>query len=137
VLLLPCLADCAPGFKLDGSNCQACTLGKFCPGGDAVNNPTNAESDCPAGLETTFEGAKSQAQCFTMAGYGRVSTKGSDGKVSLTSTECDVGTYNVGTNTAGCQRCGPGLTTESTQSTSASDCSEYLRCCSAAAVPLM
>jgi hypothetical protein len=42
--------------------CTTCTKGKFCLGGDAAVNPSNTASDCPAGLETTFDGAKSQAQ---------------------------------------------------------------------------
>jgi hypothetical protein len=109
-------------------NCQPCTLGKLCPGGDATVNPDNEESDCPSGLATTFSGAKSQAQCFTKPGYGRVSVQSSDGKVSLSGVLCDVGTYNLGGNTAGCQNCGPGLTTATNGSTSAADCSE---CCSA------
>jgi hypothetical protein len=89
-----------------------------------VNNPNNIESDCPAGLETTFAGAKSQAQCFTMPGFGRVSTKGSDGKVTLSGVACELSTYNVGKNTAGCQKCGPGLTTENEQSDAVALCSE-------------
>jgi hypothetical protein len=109
-------------------NCQPCTLGKFCLGGDATINPNNAESTCPDGLATTFAGAKSQAQCFTQAGYGRVSTKGSDGKVTLSGVVCEVGTYNVGSNTAGCQKCGAGLTTATNTSTSASACREFLQC---------
>jgi hypothetical protein len=87
-------------------------------------NANNLDSTCPEGLETTFAGAKSQAQCFTKPGYGRVSTKGSDGKVSLTGVLCDVATYNVGSNTAGCQKCGAGLTTATTGSNSASLCCE-------------
>jgi hypothetical protein len=67
-------------------------------------------------------------QCFTQAGYGRVSTRGSDGKVSLTAVLCPIGTYNVGANTAGCQKCGAGLTTAAEGSTAATDCSEW-RCC--------
>jgi hypothetical protein len=110
-------------------NCQSCALGKFCLGGDATVNPENTESTCPDGLATTFAGAKSQAQCFTKPGYGRVSTKGSDGKVSLSGVLCDVGTYNVGSNTAGCQKCGAGLTTATNGSISASDCSECHLCC--------
>jgi hypothetical protein len=109
-------------------NCQPCTLGKFCLGGDTTVNPNNLESACPDGLATTFAGAKSQAQCFTQPGYGRVSTKGSDGKVSLSGVVCEVGTYNVGSNTAGCQKCGAGLTTVTNTSTSASACREFLQC---------
>jgi hypothetical protein len=97
-------------------------------GGDATLNPNNAASDCPQGLQTLFAGAKSQAQCFTQAGYGRVSSRGQDGKTVLSSVLCDVGTYNVGGNSAGCQRCGPGLTTASNGSTSAAACGEYCGC---------
>jgi hypothetical protein len=107
-------------------DCKPCAKGKFCLGGDTTVNPNNLESICPDGLETTFAGAKSQAQCFTKAGYGRVSTKGSDGKVSLTGVLCDVATYNVGSNTAGCQKCGAGLTTAATGSDSAFLCCEYV-----------
>jgi hypothetical protein len=102
-------------------DCKPCALGKFCLGGDATVNPNNLEATCPEGLATTFAGAKSQAQCFTKPGYGRVSTKGSDGKVSLT---------GVGSNTAGCQKCGAGLTTATTGSDSASLCCESLYSCS-------
>jgi hypothetical protein len=107
-------------------DCKPCALGKFCLGGDATVNPNNLEATCPDGLATTFAGAKSQAQCFTKPGYGRVSTKGGDGKVSLTGVLCDVATYNVGSNTAGCQKCGAGLTTAATGSDSASLCCEWL-----------
>jgi hypothetical protein len=54
-----------------------------------------------------------------------VSTKGSDGKVSLSCVLCDVATYNVGQNTDGCQKCGAGLTTATTGSDSAPLCCEY------------
>jgi hypothetical protein len=104
--------------------CIPCALGKFCPGGDPTSNPNNLESDCPDGLQTIFAGAKSQAQCFTKPGYGRVSTRGSDGKVSLTGVLCPAGTYNVGANTAACQNCGPGLTTTTNGSSSAAACRE-------------
>ncbi|KAF6251142.1 hypothetical protein COO60DRAFT_1677280 [Scenedesmus sp. NREL 46B-D3] len=108
---------------MDGNGqCNPCTPGNFCPGGDAKVNPTNQESSCPSGLVTTFAGAKSQAQCFTQAGYGRVSTRGSNGKVTLSGVLCEVATYNVGSNTAGCQKCGAGLTTAGTGSTAASAC---------------
>jgi hypothetical protein len=107
----------------ENGDCQTCTEGKYCPGGDAAN-PNSNSADCPAGLATTFAGAKSQAQCFTQAGHGRVSTKGSDGKVTLSAVVCEVGTYNVGSNTAGCQKCGAGLTTAGNTSTSAADCGE-------------
>ena len=124
---LLCLADCAPGLAMDANkNCQPCTLGKYCLGGDATVNPTNAEDGCPDGLATTFAGAKSQAQCFTKAGYGRTSSKGSNGKVSLAGVLCDVATYNVGSNTAGCQKCGAGLTTAGNTSNSAAACRECL-----------
>ncbi|KAF6264065.1 hypothetical protein COO60DRAFT_1663488 [Scenedesmus sp. NREL 46B-D3] len=108
---------------MDGNGqCNPCTLGSYCPGGDAKVNPNNQATACPSGLATTFAGAKSQAQCFTQAGYGRVSTRGSDGKVTLTGVLCEEGTYNVGSNTAGCQKCGAGLTTADTGSNAASLC---------------
>ncbi len=112
--------DCAPGLYMDGNTCKSCTPGSFCPGGDALGN--SPQSDCPDGLATTFAGAKSEAQCFTEAGYGRVATKQADGKVSLTGVVCPVGTYNVGKNTAGCQKCGAGLTTAGNTTTVAADC---------------
>lgn len=105
--------------------CQTCTLGKYCLGGDAKINPNNTESDCPGGLQTIFAGAKSQAQCFTKAGYGRTATKQANGQVALSAVQCPVGTYNVGGNTAGCQKCSAGLTTAASSSNSASLCCEY------------
>jgi hypothetical protein len=107
-------------------DCKPCTAGKFCLGGDLTLNPNNQETECPDGLITTFSGAKSRAQCFTKPGYGRVSASGSNGKVTLSGVLCAVGSYNVGSNTAGCQKCGAGLTTASTGSTAAADCSEWL-----------
>jgi hypothetical protein len=95
-------------------------------GGDRTLNPSNAASECPTGLQTLFAGAKSQAQCFTLAGYGRVSSRGTDGKTLLSAVVCEVGTYNVGGNSAGCQRCGPGLTTAGNGSTSISQCGKIL-----------
>jgi hypothetical protein len=124
-------ADCAPGLAMDANrNCQPCTLGKFCLGGDTTVNPNNTESACPDGLATIFAGAKSQAQCFTKPGYGRVAVQASNGKVSYAGMLCPVATYNVGGNTAGCQNCGPGLTTATNGSTSAAACSECgIPCC--------
>jgi hypothetical protein len=113
----------------NNKNCAPCSLGKYCLGGDATVNPKNKEFDCPDGLATTFAEAKSRAQCFTKPGYGRVSTKGIDGKVSVSAIMCPAGSYNVGSNTAGCQKCAPGLTTATNGSTSAADCSECLACC--------
>jgi hypothetical protein len=107
-------------------DCKPCTAGKFCLGGDLTLNPLNEETACPDGLITTFAGAKSRAQCFTKPGYGRVSTQGSNGQVTLSGVLCAVGSYNVGSNTAGCQKCGAGLTTASTGSDDSSDCSECL-----------
>lgn len=95
-------------------------------GGDAKVNSNNAATACPTGLTTTFAGAKSQAQCFTKPGYGRVSARGADGKVTLSAVQCATGTYNVGSNTAGCQKCGSGLDTAGPGSNSSSLCREYL-----------
>jgi hypothetical protein len=118
-------ADCAPGLAMDASrNCKACSVGKYCLGGDETVNPNNTDSTCPDGLATTFLGAKSQAQCFTKPGYGRVTTRISDGTTSLSGVLCPVGEFNVGSNTAGCQKCGVGLTTATNGSTMWSDCSE-------------
>jgi hypothetical protein len=105
-------------------SCKPCTLGKYCLGGDLTVNPNNEENECPEGLQTTFAGAKSQAQCFTKPGYGRVSQQGSNGKVSLSAVLCAEGSYNVGSNTAGCQKCGAGLTTATNGSDAAADCCE-------------
>lgn len=66
-------------------------------------------------------------QCFTEAGFGRTSTRGADGKVTLSATACPVGTYNVGQNTAGCQKCGAGLTTAGEKSKAADDCSKFMQ----------
>jgi hypothetical protein len=66
------------------------------------------------------------SQCFTLPGYGRTSTRGDNGKVTLSAQLCPIGTYNVGQNTAGCQKCGAGLTTAAEGSDAASDCRE---CC--------
>lgn len=97
-------ADCAPGSAFNASSwCSACQSGKFCPGGDAKVNPSNAALDCPAGLETRFAGAKSQAQCFTKPGFGRLTGRHARGNVVFSSVRCRIGTYNVGGNTASCQ----------------------------------
>jgi hypothetical protein len=93
-------------------------------GGDDTVNPNNTESTCPDGLTTTFLGAKSQAQCFTKPGYGRASIRISDGTILLSGVLCPVGTFNVGGNTASCQKCGVGLTTATNGSKTWSDCSE-------------
>ncbi|KAF6261334.1 hypothetical protein COO60DRAFT_1699888 [Scenedesmus sp. NREL 46B-D3] len=116
-------ADCAPGLaRAEDGTCQPCEQGKYCTGGDATYNFNNAASDCPQGLQTLFAGAKSQAQCFTQPGYGRVSSRALDGKTILSAVLCDIGTYNLGGNSAGCQRCGPGLVTAGNGSASASAC---------------
>ena len=121
----PATADCAPGlYKNETGSCVPCAEGQYCLGGDATNTDS-AASDCPTGLATVFAGAKSQAQCFTTQGYGRVATRGANGKVELSGSLCGVGLYNVGGNTAGCQRCGAGLTTSGQGSSSTSQCCEY------------
>lgn len=121
-----CYADCAPGLAYDSSNrtCQPCPEGQYCAGGDAKLNPNNTASDCPDGLQTSFAGAKSVMQCFTKPGYGRVTVRQSNGNIALAGAVCDIGRYNVGSNAAGCQSCGPGLTTNTTGSTSMEFCSE-------------
>lgn len=113
--------DCAPGFYKSGESCVACVAPKFCLGGDA-SNPTSAASDCASGLATTISGAKSLQQCFTVAGYGRTTSRDANGFTQVSGTACAVGTYNVGGNTAGCQKCPSGLTTANTQSASLDDC---------------
>lgn len=125
--LLLCAPDCAPGFAMTGpvsdqtSTCSSCPLGKYCAGGDATN-PSSSASQCPAGLATTYQGAKSAAQCFTKPGYGRQYARGSTGVLALSGVACPIGTYNTGSNTAGCFRCNPGLTTQQEGSTSITDC---------------
>eukprot|EP00775_Hariotina_reticulata_P003324 gene3324-3601_t len=86
------------------ATCLACDAGQYCPGGDAVAVNSDMVA-CPAGLETKFPGAKSVAQCFTQAGYGRKTVRGSNGATSYAGVACPVGTFNVGGNTAGCQKC--------------------------------
>lgn len=125
---LPCNADCAPGLHKVTTNgvdsCETCPEGQYCVGGSGTNEASSA-TDCPAGLATTFAGARSLQQCFTEAGFGRSSSRNSAGFVTLTGTQCAIGTYNVGGNTAGCQKCPAGLTTESPGSTSLADCSKF------------
>lgn len=121
-------ADCAAGLYLNGtqadatSTCLPCPSGQFCVGGNGRTNANSEASNCPDGLLTRFTGAKSSAQCFTVAGYGRRSVRGANGVITYSAAPCPVGTYNVGGNTAACQKCGNGLTTNSTQSTSADAC---------------
>lgn len=106
----------------DGAGaCVPCTRGLFCTGGDA-RNPDSTATACPPGLATRIAGAKSQAQCFTAPGHGRVSSRGDNGAVVLSSVVCPPGTYNVGGNSAGCQPCGQGLTTAAEGASSAADC---------------
>lgn len=115
--------DCAAGRGfVYGNICTACPAGKYCPGGSA-QNPGNLAFDCPAGLTTTFQGAKSQDQCFTKPGFGRVSARGADGRVTVSAVVCDFATYNQGGNTLACQKCGLGLTTASRGSSSPAQCS--------------
>jgi len=96
-------------------------------GGDA-NSANSPATDCPTGLATKFTGAKSSAQCFTQEGYGRKSTRDAGtGVVSYTGVICPVATYNVGGNTAGCQKCGAGLTTDGTGKSNATrDCCKHV-----------
>lgn len=120
--------DCNPGMSMNASVtdaaawCTACPNGQFCPGGDLKLNPNNLPRNCSEGLATVSPGAKSEMQCFTQPGYGRVSSRGANGMVQLTATLCEIGTFNVGRNTAGCQRCNPGLTTTTPGATTMTDC---------------
>jgi len=113
--------DCAPGLYLNATLsengwCVSCPAGQFCLGGSA-KAPDSPATNCPAGLATKFSGAKSQQQCFTTPGYGRVSNR-----TGLVGVQCEAGTYNIGGNTAGCQKCGPGLTTQQAGSSNSSQC---------------
>ena len=65
-------------------------------------------------------------QCFTLPGYGRATRAGVNGQVVYAASVCPVGTFNIGGNTAGCQRCGVGLTTMQEGSNSTLQCSEQL-----------
>lgn len=68
----PSAADCAPGLaRNEAGACEACPIGKFCIGGDAKVNPTNAADNCPPGLQTTFAGAKSMAQVRHLNTFGQ------------------------------------------------------------------
>lgn len=119
------LADCAPGFfAADGATCSPCQVGRYCPGGVLANN---AASTCPEGLATIIIGAKSAAQCMTTPGWGRAFVRDPRGDVTISSTRCGVGTYNMGRNANGCQRCAPGLTTRDQGATAPSDCGEQRR----------
>lgn len=121
--------ECQPGLALNGTAsagwCVACTQGKYCPGGAGDSSDYGAELDCPSGLESKFAGSKSQAQCFTKAGFGRKSVRGTNGVITYEGVQCDVATYNVGGNTAGCQKCGAGLTTATAGSSASTACREY------------
>lgn len=132
--LSACHTDCAPGFFLVNSTtsssdapaaaaaCEPCPQALFCTGGSAKSNPGSAALRCPRGLATRIAGAKSQAQCLTLPGFGRVSQRSGNGAIVLFAEECPVGSFNVGGNTASCQACGAGLTTNGTGATSASAC---------------
>ncbi|WIA13038.1 hypothetical protein OEZ85_006646 [Tetradesmus obliquus] len=120
------ICDCAPGMAFNGTRddisnwCAPCPKGQYCPGGGA-DNPESAASSCPEGLATVSTGAKSSTQCFTAPGFGRTTTQvGIQTVVQV--TECPIGTYNTGGNTAGCQKCGAGLTTLGPRSMNASMC---------------
>eukprot|EP00775_Hariotina_reticulata_P003536 gene3536-3805_t len=109
--------------------------GWACAGGDA-NSVDSPASDCPSGLETKFTGAKSNAQCFTQAGYGRKTTRNTaTGVVSYTvapagsyldkgtGKKCPKGTYTTGLNQLSvCNPCGDGVTTAAEGSTSVDAC---------------
>lgn len=102
----------------------------LCAGaGGSAAAPSSASTPCPEGLETKFTGAKSVAQCFTKLGYGRKATRNpTTGVVTYSGVLCAVATYNVGGNTAGCQKCGAGLTTNGTgKGNAATDCCKHLR----------
>ena len=110
----------------------------LCAGAGGSATAPSTSTPCPEGLETKFTGAKSVAQCFTKPGYGRKATRNaSTGVVTYSGVLCAVATYNVGGNTAGCQKCGAGLTTNSTgKSSAALDCCKHLRSDSAVAFPV-
>ncbi|KAF8059695.1 SVEP1 [Scenedesmus sp. PABB004] len=117
--------DCNTGFYMKDSiaGCVACPTGQYCPGYDASSNPNNEAKTCSAGLTIYIASAKSQSQCATLPGFGRISTKDTDtGRVSVSGAPCDAGSYNIGKNTAGCQRCPSGLTTQSTGANSSAAC---------------
>lgn len=66
--------------------------------------------------------SRRSSQCFTLPGFGRVSSRGENGQVVLSAVACPLATYNVGGNTAGCQACPPGLTTAAVGANSTSNC---------------
>ncbi|WIA13594.1 hypothetical protein OEZ85_007160 [Tetradesmus obliquus] len=117
--------DCIPGMTYNSTGtsssnwCVPCSTPYYCSGGGAAN-PLATPSSCPDGLVTISAGAKSETQCYTAGGFGRSTTLLSNGTAVVVSVLCPVGTYNSGGNTAGCQQCGPGLTTTAAGSTSIS-----------------
>ncbi|KAF6264075.1 hypothetical protein COO60DRAFT_270687 [Scenedesmus sp. NREL 46B-D3] len=122
----PMRCDCASGHTDDGSgDCTPCPKGNFCSGPKkkgAITTLSEPEA-CPMGLATIIQGAKNKMQCMTVSGYGRkVSKDPSSGKVVLESEICDFGTYNSGRNSAGCQKCGPSMTTKLKGSGKREDC---------------
>ncbi|KAF8059701.1 hypothetical protein HT031_005109 [Scenedesmus sp. PABB004] len=110
--------DCAPGYyRHPNGTCIDCLSGNYCLGG-----PANVLSDCGTGLATLFVRAKSVAQCNTKPGFGRVTSRDADGRVTVTASPCAQGSYNTGRNQAACQKCGSGLTTEAPGATNSSLC---------------
>ena len=52
-----CCAECAPGYAKNGTQCDLCHKGDYCPGG------SSAAVSCGDGLTTLTEGARSVDQC--------------------------------------------------------------------------
>ncbi|KAF8057663.1 ENO1 [Scenedesmus sp. PABB004] len=112
--------DCAPGYyyvAAGAGDCLECPAGKLCRGG-----PANALGDCGTGLVTPGAGARSVSQCVTLPGYGRVSGRDGDGRLTVSGVLCPIGSFNKGGNRDACAQCAAGLTTEREGSTSQAAC---------------
>ncbi|MBO5696403.1 MAG: hypothetical protein J6S06_02740 [Alphaproteobacteria bacterium] len=94
------MCHCAPGYYGDGTNCVACTVGSYCPGGHYATN-TGYKSACTVGRYASKTGLSTCTACP----YG---TYGSTTGLS-TCTPCGYGAYN---NTSGrstaCSKCAAG-----------------------------
>lgn len=130
------LNQCAAGEYFNGTVCEECPVGYYCPvsatqisqingvwkpakseclQGTYQQNPGQSEcSACPDNTNTRTAGSTNVDQCVANAGYYSDDSSGI--------TQCPQGTYKNSVGYGACTQCGSGLTTSGTGSKAITDC---------------
>ncbi|MDW2975049.1 MAG: InlB B-repeat-containing protein [Alphaproteobacteria bacterium] len=62
---------CSAGQYWDGSACQECTSGYYCPGGTWTGTAVQGRKSCPAGYENSEPGSVDKSDCYLTTTAGK------------------------------------------------------------------